>query len=137
MRTLLLSLVVSGLGASAAGSQPPTALHRFLRTWDLGRDGEGEDTCTVTLRADPAIGGYGVSRRRNCRAVPGGDTLYAWRPIPEGGVAFSDAERHTVHAFTPDTGYAPRGWGFESRDSAGRLWVMNVHGRPPSPELRR
>ena len=136
MRRLALALALT-LWAGAAVAQVPPAPAKFLRAWDFGRDGEGEDTCTLVFRADTVIGGYGLTPRRNCRAVPGASDLFAWRPTADGGIALADATRRTIFAFAPDEGYRPRGWGFTLTARDGRLWVMNPTLGPPAPVKRK
>ena len=135
MRLLLASVLLLGLASAAHAELPPAPSH-FVRTWDFGPDGDGEDGCTIRLRADVVIGGYGATPRRSCKAVPRAADVYSWRPDGKGGVVFRDAERHALFHFDPDENYEPRGWGYWLNDAKGALWILNVHGTPPAP-LRR
>lgn len=122
-------------GVALAGAWGP-APAKWLRSWDLGRDGEGEDSCTVRLRDRVVAGGYALSADRNCRRVPGGRRLAGWAPAPDGGLVLNDARGELVMRWRLDPSYSPRGWGFERRDREGRLWVMNPTLGPPATGRR-
>ena len=129
-------LVLVAPAAALAGAWAP-APSKWLRSWDLGRDGEGEDTCTVRLQERVVAGGYALSARPNCRDVPEGRRLAAWAPTPDGGLVLNDARGRLVMRWRLDPHYSHPGYGLERRDREDRLWIMNpTLGPPPSARAK-
>lgn len=66
----------------------------MLGEWSL----EGEDAsvyqCTIKLRSDPVIGGYGVDVPKSCKAPA--PRIAAWYIAADGSVVLLDAGRKPV-----------------------------------------
>lgn len=66
---------------------------------------DGARSCTVTLVAEPATGGFALDRARDaCGAIPFMTQVLAWGPDPSGAIRLTGADGRTVAEFTEATG---------------------------------
>jgi hypothetical protein len=89
----MLGLILAAAVATAANAPPQAMLGR----WDFGRDGEGADSCVITLGPEPVIGGFRLTAPKACAKItPQWDDLYAWRMDAGGDLVFADPTRKGV-----------------------------------------
>ncbi|MEW6124666.1 MAG: AprI/Inh family metalloprotease inhibitor [Pseudomonadota bacterium] len=66
---------------------------------------DGARSCTVTLVAEPAAGGFALDRAHDaCGAIPFMTQVLAWGPDPSGSIRLTGAEGRTIAEFTEATG---------------------------------
>uniref|UniRef100_UPI0025C2B887 AprI/Inh family metalloprotease inhibitor n=1 Tax=Bosea sp. (in: a-proteobacteria) TaxID=1871050 RepID=UPI0025C2B887 len=96
--------------------QAPPAVARLLGAWTLEQVGASRQ-CTVTFGADPAPQGRQIRFPATCRrALPILDSVIAWSPTPDGGIALSDAGGKPVIQFGPTSGQRRQGRGSDGKD---------------------
>ncbi len=96
--------------------QAPPAVARLLGAWTLEQVGASRQ-CTVTFGAEPAPQGRQIRFPATCRrALPILDSVIAWSPTPDGGIALSDAGGKPVIQFGPASGQRRQGRGSDGKD---------------------
>lgn len=94
----------------------PAAIAPLLGAWTLEQVGASRQ-CTITLSPEAAGQGRQIRFPATCRrALPILDTVSAWAPTADGGIALSDAGGKPVIQFGTASGQRRQGRGSDGRD---------------------
>lgn len=97
-RTLLAALFAAVALPAAALEAPKD----FAGKWSLGGVSEGDESCTLTLGDEGAIGGWTIDIPQDCFDKLGISTdIAAWTLYPDGAIGFIDPLRKPLLRFGP------------------------------------
>ena len=99
----------------------------------IGGVSEGDDSCDVTLGAEPAIGGWTLKLAKDCKALDLPDDIAAWNVGPDGSVRFIDPLRKTLLTFKP---IEAGGYIADRGDKEPISLDRSVEGPPPTEQDR-
>ncbi|MBP7705165.1 MAG: AprI/Inh family metalloprotease inhibitor [Caulobacter sp.] len=101
IRTLTLAALAAALAFPAAALALEAPKDYAGRWWISGL-GEGDDSCTVTLTDEGAIGGWAIKVPRDCFQKFGfSEDVAAWTVYPDGAIGFIDPLRKPLMKFEP------------------------------------
>lgn len=123
---LVLFLALAGNDVRAQGASEQ--VKALAGAYELSNS-ERDKTCALTLKTDPARGGFKLEAEKGCEAIPAVREIESWALVNDA-LRFLDARGRTLFDFTE----VESGMFEAERRGEGLYFLQNAAAAPPPPK---